>query len=140
MRGASTFVMFAALAAAGTSVLVRAAESTQKPKVYAKDQAERGAKQYAKLCSACHDVGKTPPAGKDKGPELTGETFMASWQDRTVGELMFTIQTTMPNDGSAVLTESESADLAAHILQLNGYPDGPTPLKYDSGNPTVIVK
>lgn len=141
MRSSNAFVLLAAFAVAGTSVFARAGQTTsQKPKIYAKDQAARGATQYAKLCASCHDAGKTPPAGKDKGPELVGLTFADSWQDRTVGELLFTIQTTMPNDGSATLTESESADLVAHILQINGYPDGPAPLKYDAANATVIVK
>ena len=141
MKHSGTFVLLAAFAAAGTSVVARAGQSAgQKPAIYAKAQADRGAKQYAKLCSSCHDAGKTPPAGKDKGPELAGEKFAEGWQDRTVGELMFTILTTMPNDGSATLTETEAADLAAHILQTNGYPAGPAPLKYDSGNATVIAK
>ncbi|MEX2270447.1 MAG: cytochrome c [Vicinamibacterales bacterium] len=134
-------MMLAAVALAGTSLLARAGQSaTQKPQVYAKEQADRGAKQYEKLCAACHDPGKTPPAGKDKGPELVGDKFTSEWQDRTVGELAFTILTSMPNDGSAVLSASETADLVAHILQANGYPDGPTPLKYDASDTTPIVK
>ena len=146
MKRSATLIVVAAFAIAGTSVIARTGQAaavttaTPKPKIYAKEQAVRGAKQYAKLCAACHDADKKPPAGKDKGPELVGEKFTDPWQDRTVGELLFTIQTTMPNDGSAVLTESETADLVAYILQANGYPDGPTPLKYDAGNATAIVK
>jgi mono/diheme cytochrome c family protein len=130
-----------AIGLAGTGALARASQQAgAKPRVYAKEQAARGATQYAKLCASCHDPDKTPPAGKDKGPELVGDKFTSEWQDRTVGELLFSIHTSMPNDGSAVLTEAQTADIVAHILQANGYPDGPTPLKYDAGNATVIVK
>jgi mono/diheme cytochrome c family protein len=141
MKRFGTFTVLIALTIAGTAAFARAQQSAaQKPQLYVKEQAERGAKQYAKVCSQCHDAGKTPPPGQDKGPPLMGEKFVAEWKDRTVGELLFTILTTMPNDGSAVLTESETADLAAHILQSNGFPDGPAPLKYDPANDTVIAK
>lgn len=141
MKQMRTFVLIMAFVIAGAGVVARTAQnSSQKPRVYSKEQAARGAAQYAKMCAACHDPAKTPPAGKDKGPELVGEKFTDEWQDRTLGELLFTILTTMPNDGSAVLSESETADLAAYILQANGYPDGPTELKYDTAADTAIVK
>jgi mono/diheme cytochrome c family protein len=141
MKRFGTFTVLIAFTIAATAVFAREGQaSAQKPQLYAKEQAERGATQYAKVCSQCHDADKTPPPGQDKGPPLMGDKFTAEWKDRTVGELMFTILTTMPNDGSAVLTESETADLAAHILRSNGYPDGAAPLKYDPANDTTIVK
>jgi len=133
---------------AGAAILVRASDAsnqtpprTTRDKVYSKEQAARGAAQFAKVCAACHDPSKAI-ADKMPGPPLVGEKskFLENWKDRTLGEMFTTILTTMPNDGSAVLTESQAVDLIAHILQANGFPDG-ADLKYDAaGKAIVIVK
>lgn len=111
---------------------------TTRDKVYSKDQAARGGKQYALVCAACHDPAKVPE-GKKAGPPLAGEKFVASWQDRTVGDLAATIQTTMPNDGSAVLTDDETIDLVAYILQANKYPEGTAPLKNGASSRDIVI-
>lgn len=112
---------------------------TTRDRVYSKDQATRGGATYTKLCASCHDPAKVP-AGKQPGPALVGENFIGQWQDRTLGGLMETTMLTMPNDGSAALSESETADVIAYILQANGYPQGSADLKYDAGKDIVIVK
>ncbi|HUF25152.1 MAG TPA: cytochrome c [Vicinamibacterales bacterium] len=127
----------AAVAAAAQSGST--APQTTRDKVYSKAQAARGAATYEKLCASCHDPAKAA-AGKDPGPALVGEKFVGEWLDRTLGGLMETTLLTMPNDGSAVLSESDTADVIAHILQANGYADGPADLKYDAGKDIVIVK
>lgn len=129
---------------AGAAVFAAGQSSGAKPqttrdKVYSKAQAARGAATFAKLCASCHDPANVP-APKDPGPELVGDKFVGEWLDRTLGSLMETTLLTMPNDGSAVLSESETADVIAHILQANGYPDGPSDLTYDAGKDIVIVK
>lgn len=116
-----------------------AAPKTTRDKVYSKAQAARGAEMYEKLCASCHDPARAATV-KKPGPQLVGEKFLAEWQDRTLGGLMETTLLTMPNDGSAVLSESETADLIAHILQANGYPDGPADLEYGGGKDIVIIK
>jgi cytochrome c5 len=127
----------AAVAAAAQSG--GSAPQTTRDKVYSKAQAARGGATYETLCAACHDPARAATV-KKPGPPLVGEKFFAEWQDRTLGGLMETTLLTMPNDGSAVLSESETADVIAHILQANGYPDGPADLKYDGGKDIVIVK
>ncbi len=127
---------------AGTAIAARAYEQaprTSRDKVYSKEQAARGAAQYAKLCAACHDPAKLVP-GKEKGPELVGEKFIAEWQGRPLGALMESILLTMPNDGSAELTEEQTADIVAHMLKANGHPEGAAALKYGAGKDIVIVK
>lgn len=128
-----------AVAAGGTGLVAQQTQKTARDKVYAKDQAARGAAQFAKTCAACHDPAKLDPA-KEKGPELIGAKFVEEWQNRPLNELLEVILLTMPNDGSVVLSEEETADVVAHILQANGYPDGPAALKYDTGKDILIVK
>ena len=137
-----SLVIVVSFALAGTAIAARAHEQASRSardKVYSAAQAERGGVQYAKLCAACHDPAKLV-AGKKKGPELAGEKFFDEWQGRPLGALMETILLTMPNDGSAELTEEQTADLVAHILKINGYPAGQAALTYGGGKDIVIAK
>ena len=139
MRSIAVILSFAL---AGTAIAARAVDQaprTSRDKVYSKMQATRGATQYDKLCAACHDPAKIV-AGKEKGPELVGEKFLAEWQGRPLGALMESILLTMPNDGSAELTEEQTADIVAHMLKANGYPEGTAALQYTAGKDIVIVK
>ena len=115
------------------------AQKTVQDKVYSKEQAARGGKQYASLCANCHDPDKPPPPGKKAGPPLVGEKFLTKWDGRTLGELLTDIETTMPNDGSAVLSDDETADVVAYLLQANGFPDGPAALKTGAGSQDVVI-
>jgi mono/diheme cytochrome c family protein len=126
-----------ALAVAGRATI--ASQKTTQDKIYAKDQADRGAKQYATVCASCHDPEKVP-AGKKPGPPLVGEKFLSKWDGRTLGELEDQIFTTMPNDGSATLTEDQTADLVAYLLQANSMPDGSAALKYGAASKDVVIK
>jgi len=108
--------------------------------VYTKEQADRVAGTYAKVCANCHDPAKVP-ADKKPAPPLTGDVFFESWKDRTLGELMTTIRLTMPNDGSMTLTVEDASDLTALILQMNKFPEGKDALKNDdAGKKTVITR
>ena len=113
---------------------------TTKDKVYSKEQAARGATMFNKTCAPCHDPEKKT-ADKTPGPPLVGPTsmFVENWKDHALGEIFTTILTTMPNDGSVVLTESDTVNLVAHILQVNGYPDGPDALKFDAAAKEIKV-
>jgi mono/diheme cytochrome c family protein len=140
----AVLVFAAALAvqagAAATSLQTPAQKRTTRDRVYTKEQATRGGPQYTKLCESCHNPAKVP-AGKKPGPPTVGAEFLETWKDRSLGELLTLVRTTMPNDGSAFLNEEETADIVAYVLQLNGFPDGPTPLKEDAAaNNIFIVK
>ena len=131
-------VVFAACGALRLSGQTSPALKTTRDKVYSKTQAERGGKQYAQVCASCHDPAKVP-AGKKPGPPLVGDKFLDKWKDRSLGELLENIETTMPNDGSAVLTADDTADLVAYILQANGFPDGPSPLKSGAASKDIVI-
>lgn len=129
----------ASLTAASITAAAQAAQRTSRDKVYSKTQAARGADLFAKRCAACHDPAKVQP-GKKAGPPLIGEKFIAEWEGKLVGGLLETTFMTMPNDGSLPLSEDETADAIAYVLQANGYPDGPADLTFDAGKDIVIVK
>ena len=47
------------------------------------------------------------------------------------------IALTMPNDGSAVVSDDEAVGLVAYVLQQNGYPAGSKPLTKDTAAAVV---
>lgn len=130
-------------AVAAGSVLAAAtraqAPPTTRDGVYAKAQAERAAERYDTTCAVCHDPARAV-RGKKQGPALVGKDFVDTWQGRTLDELLSLILMTMPNDGSAILTEEETADLVAYLLAANGYPAGAAPLQYDAGKRITLVR
>lgn len=115
-------------------------QKTTRDRIYSKEQAARGGTLYVQYCEKCHTPEKVPE-GKKPGPPVKGDKFIELWADRPLAELYGSIINTMPNDGSAVLTSDQTLDIVAHILQLNGFPDGPAALKNDEVlKSAVIVK
>jgi mono/diheme cytochrome c family protein len=133
-----TFVLTAALLS-GVAARAAAPQKSTQDKIYTKAQAARGEKQYTTVCATCHDPAKVA-AGKKPAPELIGDKFLSTWDGRTLGELQDQILTTMPNDGSVVLTEDQTADLVAYILQANKQPDGTADLKYGTSSKDIVIK
>ena len=113
-------------------------QKTTKDKLYSKEQATRGGELYVKYCEKCHTPEKVPE-GKKPGPPISGPKFLDNWADRTVGELFAIIRDTMPSDGSVTLTQDQVLDAVAHILQTNGFPDGPAPLKNDDAMKSAVI-
>ena len=106
--------------------------------VYSKAQADGARAQFDKICADCHpfsDAEKKRP----KDVPLGGDTFFQNWTGRSLGEMTSTIALTMPNDGSAVLSEEEALSMVAFILQKNGFPAGTKPLDKAAGS-TIIEK
>lgn len=104
-----------------------AGQTTTNDAVYAKPQADGAKALYNKICVDCHPF----TVAEKKNPEdlpLGDDPFFDEWEGRAVRELISIIVLTMPNDGSAVLTDQEATDLAAYILQRNGFPAGSAPL------------
>jgi mono/diheme cytochrome c family protein len=133
-----TLVLVAALLS-GVAARATAPQKSTQDKIYTKAQAARGEKQYATVCATCHDPAKVPE-GKKPAPPLVGDAFLTKWDGRTLGELQDQILTTMPNDGSVVLTEDQTADLVAYILQANKQPDGTADLKYGASSKDIVIK
>ena len=113
-----------ALFALSTPPLVATQEkATTNDGVYTKEQADKAKAQYDKICADCHPF-TVAAKKKPKDRPLGEEPFFEEWEGRPVSELITNIHLTMPNDGSATLTEQEAADLTAYILQQNGFVPG----------------
>ena len=91
--------------------------------VYTKAQADKAKAQFDKICADCHPF--TVAAKKKPKDVLLGDDpFYDNWTGRQLAQMITTIALTMPNDGSATVTDEEAADLVAYILQQNGFKPG----------------
>jgi S-disulfanyl-L-cysteine oxidoreductase SoxD len=88
--------------------------------VYTAAQAERGRAVYDMRCARCH---ATDLRGVN-GSSLAGEGFLLHWEGRTVERLVRKIRETMPPEGAGTMTDRETVDTVAYLLQQNRYPDG----------------
>ena len=113
-------------AASGLHVTLRAQARSVTDGVFTDAQAKRGAKPYAEQCASCH--GEDLSGVADLFPALTGDTFVMTWQGKSVGELFEKISTTMPALDPGSMKPEQVADVVAHILSVSKYPAGTTEL------------
>ena len=98
--------------------------------VYSDAQAQRGETAYREACVNCHGP---ELEGADMTPPLTGGTFMANWNDLTLGDLFERIRATMPLDKPGTLSRQQNADLVAFLLKANQWPSGAIELARELG-------
>lgn len=103
------------------------AQQTTNDALYTKAQADGAKALYNKICVDCHPF-TVAAKKKPKDLPLGEDPFFDEWEGRNVRELISIIVLTMPNDGSAVISDQEATDLVAYILQQNGFPAGSAPL------------
>jgi hypothetical protein len=89
--------------------------------VYTKAQAERGRASYFAACASCHG---TQLQGDTDAPDLSGNAFLRRWNDRSVGALFTFTESQMPVGRPRSLGATGYADVIAHILAANGFPEG----------------
>ena len=96
--------------------------------VYTEEQAQRGQATYLRECSSCHldDL-----LGDGIAPALIGQSFGFRWHDLSVGDVIATIRTTMPEGAPASLSMQAYVDIAAYLLKVNQYPAGEEELERD---------
>ncbi|MCC7185868.1 MAG: hypothetical protein IT185_06490 [Acidobacteria bacterium] len=137
--------ILAALAGAlvlSTSVVVRASipelQKTTNDAVYSKAQADGAKAQFDKICAECHAF---TVAAKKQAADLPlgDEPFFKKWEGKSLDELISIIVLTMPNDGSAIVSEAEALNLMAYVLQQNGFPAGAAPLTKETAA-TVLAR
>ncbi|MBV8845946.1 MAG: PQQ-binding-like beta-propeller repeat protein [Bryobacterales bacterium] len=104
--------IFSLATATGTVVILFAQQRPAGP--YTQDQAAAGRAIYQINCASCHSADLS---GRE-GPQLAGANFMIQWGDRTAGELIKYLQSTMPPGGAALPGDSYP-NLAAFILDAN---------------------
>ena len=88
--------------------------------VYSDAQATRGQQLYETQCVACH--GKALEGSV--GPPLSGDSFLAAWSSRSLGELVDKIEKTMPPQAPGSVSRTQAVDIAAHVLRAGKYPAG----------------
>lgn len=132
--GGSLVVWAATIAlSVGGPAHATAVQQTSNDGIYTKAQAEGAKKQFDKICADCHPF-TVAAKKKPKDLPLGEEPFFENWAGRPLAELVTLIALTMPNDGSAVVTDQEAVDLVAYILQQNGFPAGSKPLTKESAS------
>jgi hypothetical protein len=89
--------------------------------VYTKAQAARGQLAYIAACASCHGAALQ---GDSDIPELTGSSFLKRWTDQPIGTLFAFTESQMPVGRPRSLGAPGYADVIAHILATNGFPDG----------------
>ena len=96
--------------------------------VYSSEQVARGKKAYNAQCARCH--GESLGGGEDS-PALVDRDFLADWNGKPVGRLVEYTRKEMPSDGPGRLSRRQCTDIAAFLLDANGFPKGPGDLEPD---------
>ena len=120
-------VCLASAFALKAEVRASARQKTTNDGIYSKEQADAAKPKFDKLCSECHAF-TVAEKKQEKDLPLGDEPFLKKWEGRSLDELLTLIVTTMPNDGSAVVTDEEALNLLAYVLQRNGFAPGKAPL------------
>jgi quinoprotein glucose dehydrogenase len=84
--------------------------------VYSPTQAARGRAEYDASCASCHSGGE--------GPSLVGETFMRSWFEDSLNDVLTKMRTSMPENAPGSLSPTAYLDILAFLLEANGFPAG----------------
>lgn len=110
---------------------------TARPKwdgAYTQQEAARGKVSYGEQCAGCHGA---QLGGGDETPALAGAKFLATWRDRSAGDLSHRIQTTMPVGRPGSLSAQMNADIVAYILASNGFAPGSGAPRSTASAPTA---
>ena len=91
--------------------------------VYTVAQAKRGEALYAPNCAPCHNWNL---GGNEIGPALTGPSFGARWDGRSLADLLDYTQALMPQNSPGGLSRQQNADILAFVFQTGGAPAGKT--------------
>jgi quinoprotein glucose dehydrogenase len=128
MSAPATRLVTALAAALTVSILTAAEPSSQAPPassawdgVFTEGQVARGRTLFNAQCARCH--GETLGGGENS-PALVDDVFFAFWNGKTVADLVEYTRTTMPSDGPGRITRARCIDLAAYLLDANGFPSG----------------
>jgi len=114
---------------AGSGAPASAAGDTS-PVSFTAEQVTHGSDIYADRCVQCH--GDTLDNGEFGGAPLNGSYFKKHWGGGSVAALVAFMKAKMPPDRPGSLTDQSYADLAAFLLDANGYPKGDKELPPDT--------
>ena len=91
--------------------------------VYTNAQATRGERTYGRSCEQCHgaDLSGDPVM---EIPALSLDSFMTSWNGKSVKDLFDTVKRSMPKDKPGSLGTGAYIDVVSYLLQANSFPSG----------------
>jgi mono/diheme cytochrome c family protein len=144
--GVGSFGAWPLAAALTLSIVTTAAPAAPSQKatsarggVFSKAQVERGRAAYNAQCARCH--GDTLGGGENS-PALVDEGFFKIWDGKSVGELVEYTRKTMPSDGPGTVSRRRCIDIAAYLLDANGFPAGDRefPTELDALNQITITR
>lgn len=135
LRAAAVIMTLTAAATAAAGAM-QAAPRSAKEGVYTVAQANRGKTLYAEQCAECH--GAMTSVTPDLAPLLSDYVFQATWRNRSLTQLFDRIRDTMPQNKPRTLSQEQTIDLIAYILNANGLPAGEVPLAHDVETLTQI--
>jgi mono/diheme cytochrome c family protein len=101
--------------------------------IYTNAQADRATATFDSTCARCHTL------GADGTRPLSGDKFWQSYTQKTVGDLLTYVRTSMPNGQPGTLPAATYNDLVALILKSNGFPAGAAEVTPDSVAKVLIV-
>jgi mono/diheme cytochrome c family protein len=100
---------------------------------YTPDQAAHGHIVFNSYCAQCH----RPDLTGALGPALIGNTFLATWLNKPLGDLYQFEHTKMPANNPGSVPEDKLWTITAFLLQKNGFPAGSTPLGAQAAGRTL---
>jgi cytochrome c len=95
---------------------------TTRDGVYTPAQAASGKSIYTRSCTVCHL--DSLAGGANEAPALKGKQFLSEWEGKPLRSLFGRIISTMPSDDPGSLSEQETLDVLAYLLQENDYRSG----------------
>jgi mono/diheme cytochrome c family protein len=101
--------------------------------VYTDAQAERATAIFGSNCSNCHTL-----TSQGNRP-LSGDKFWEGFTQKSVGDLLKFVSTSMPNNNPGTLPGASYNDLVALILKSNGFPAGTTEVTPDAVATVQII-
>jgi len=123
-----------ASAAVFAQVATKDHTTTTRDGVYTSAQAASGKVIYSKTCTVCHL--DSLAGGVNEAPALKGKQFLSDWEGKPLRSLFGRIISTMPSDDPGSLSEQETLDVLAFLLEENTCPSGKKPL----GPPDALDK
>jgi mono/diheme cytochrome c family protein len=128
LTSAEVYALRAATAGGGGGAATATAATS--PVSFTAEQVTHGSDIYADRCVQCH--GDTLDNGEFGGAPLNGSYFKKHWGEGSVAGLIGFMKAKMPPDRPGSLTDQSYTDLAAFLLDANGYPKGDKELPPDT--------
>jgi len=138
-RFSRSFVVLVTAVAFGATARAQLPGKTTNLGVFTAAQAERGSAEYGRQCARCHGPDLD---GIGAAPMLYSSRFLDRWREDSLRTLFDYVKTNMPQDGKpgpGGLSQQQYLDIVAFLLQSSELPPGPSELREEDLDATVLV-